>query len=132
MQAAHELRTYLVTQSDVTDEVGTRIYPEVLPQSPTLPAVVFRTLTGNSHGHLSGKSCLADAVVQFDCYALTSLAARDAEEEIRKAVDRYEGGNIRGVFAQAPRSGYEKATDGKDAGYYKASRDYLVFYTETV
>jgi len=40
-----DMRTYLLTQTAVTDLIGTRIYFDALQQSTSMPAVVFE-LTG--------------------------------------------------------------------------------------
>lgn len=68
MSLESDLRAYLLTQTGVTDLVSTRIYPNRLPDGPTLPAVVYQRISTN-HALASGNVPLVRARIQVDAWA---------------------------------------------------------------
>lgn len=65
------IKELLLEDSGITLLVGDRVYPEVLPQAVTYPAMTFQIISGQSHYHMQGPSELAASRVQFDLYAET-------------------------------------------------------------
>jgi hypothetical protein len=63
------VRTYLVSKSSVTDLVSTRVFPSVLPQAATLPAVVYTVVTGVPNDDVLGSSGSVTAGIQLDVYS---------------------------------------------------------------
>lgn len=90
------LRARLLSQAPVTTLVGTRIYPNGLPQDPVLPAVTYRRISGQHiHSH-SGVSNLINARIQFNCYAAEMTGtgygvAKSLAKAVRNALDSYVG-----------------------------------------
>jgi len=75
----------------VTNLVSSRIYPVILPQTPTYPAIVYEVVTtvrGQSHG---GPHNLVQPRVQIDIFAETYEAAWDIEAAVRGALDGFSG-----------------------------------------
>ncbi len=62
------VRTQLLTVTAVTDLVNTRIYPDVLPQNPTLPAVAIEEISSTSEHDLVGKIGMARSRVRIKAY----------------------------------------------------------------
>lgn len=88
----HEaLRTRLTTVSAVTALVSTRVYPNVLPQNPTLPAVVYQRIDERRETAMGSDPGVVRARVQVSAWAATFTAARGIGEEVRKALQRYRG-----------------------------------------
>ena len=73
-------RTYLLTQSGVTDLVGTRIYYDNLPQGATLPAVVVYQAGEDLVRHIAAADTLSRHALMVDVFATThaSIAALGA------------------------------------------------------
>ena len=80
-----ELRLFLMTFPGVTDLVGTRVYPALLPEDETLPAVVLQQISEVPSHSNSGVSHTRPRY-QIDCYASTLATARVLDQHIRKAL----------------------------------------------
>ncbi|MGL4513828.1 MAG: tail completion protein gp17 [Lacipirellulaceae bacterium] len=65
------LRAHLVASVTVGPLVGTRVYPDALPQQCGLPAIRYTTLSDRAASVLRGVSTLRQGRVQLDCYAAT-------------------------------------------------------------
>ena len=70
---------------------GDRIYPALLPQSSTLPAVTYQQLAGpRDHTH-DGSSGLVESLWQVNCVAETYKLADELATAVRNALDDYSG-----------------------------------------
>lgn len=82
----HALYTYLTGVSAVNAIIGNRLYPNVMPQEATLPAIVFATITSTvEHGH-EGSNSLYRALIQMDLYADEEAGGFDTVRSLAKAV----------------------------------------------
>lgn len=77
-----DMRTYIIAQASVSTLIDTRMYPDVLPQTATLPAVVYRRIDTTLHPALTNHSTLEQARIAYDCYATT----RDAANTLAAAI----------------------------------------------
>lgn len=74
-----QLRDVLLGEESVSELLGTRLYPNKLPQNPTLPAVVYSVVSEVPlHTLDAGGYELARSRVQFDVYARKYADARGA------------------------------------------------------
>lgn len=80
----------LLTYSALTALVGTRIYPDVLPQqsdeedqSETLPAVVIDVMDETPQNSLDGGDGMVVSNIGVRCFALTKALARQVAEAVR-------------------------------------------------
>ncbi len=91
------LRAYLLTVSDVTDECGTRVYYNNLPQGATLPAVVLElTASEVADRHLVATGTLYNSQVSAHCYAGTHAAAVTLGDAVYAAIE-FQSGTWGGV-----------------------------------
>ena len=67
------IRTYLLTQAELTGLVSSEIYCPRLPENAILPAVSFFTRGGDSTPYIPG---IVTPSVQFDCWADNPIEAR--------------------------------------------------------
>jgi len=81
---------YLDNYAGLSMEVDDRIYPLLLPQEPTLPAVVFHRIS-TPRLHELERSFLPHARFQFDCWAEDFQRAKAVQEQVRLALDLYSG-----------------------------------------
>lgn len=89
---AANLRTYLVAQSSVTDQVGTRVYFGNIPNASTLPAVAINLVRDETIRSINnGASGLYNASLDVEVHADTYTAANTAGEAIKDALDDYAG-----------------------------------------
>jgi len=83
------LVSILAADGTVSGLVGTRIYPLVVPQNPTLPAVVYQRISGvREHTH-DEVGDLARPRFQFTSIATTYSAAKALANAVREALDNY-------------------------------------------
>lgn len=83
------LRTVLTGNGTVSGLVGTRIYPLVLPQGVTLPAIAYQRISGvREHTH-DKTGDLARPRFQWTCVATTYSSAKALANAVRAALDNY-------------------------------------------
>lgn len=82
MGVAADARTYLLADTSIAAVVGTRCYPNNLPQNATLPAIVYHVISRSHTTWLGGiKQSSGPIRLQWDIYAATRVAA-DALAEL--------------------------------------------------
>ena len=88
MTTLEAIRARLVAASSVTDLVNQRVYPQVMPQPPTLPAVVITVVAELPQNSFTGAAAtrLLEARVQIDCYAKTYLEAHQVADAVDAVV----------------------------------------------
>lgn len=85
------LVTYLLLDAGLIAIIGNRLHDDVLPQSPTVPALVWQRIsTPREYSH-SGSSHLAMPRFQFSCWATTRLGAINLANALKGALDAYSG-----------------------------------------
>lgn len=85
------LIVYLLANAGMSAKIGNRLHELVLPQQPTMPAVVWQRISGpREHTH-SGPSQLAHPRFQFACWDKTLLGAIQTAEVLRAALNGYTG-----------------------------------------
>ena len=71
--------------------VSTRIYPSLMPQDTTMPAVTYQRISGLPISLLSSDTDIIDARFQFSCFASTYDSGRAVVKQIRLALQRWSG-----------------------------------------
>ena len=130
------LRTYLVGKSSVTDLVGTRIYPAVLPQSATLPACVYSVISSVPNDCIAGSSGSVTASVQVDVYSDSHITSNNIAEQIRLVTQGYFGSMgdefVGGVRLENKYEMYERPVDGSDLGRHRCLLNFEITHTNTI
>lgn len=128
------LRTVLTGAAGVTAIVDNRIYPDRRPQDVVYPCITYSLYRDTSEHHMGGLSGLAEAAIEYECWATTRLASRALYEQVRLALSRYKGvANSVDVRQVIPLGGdsYDVApVDGSDDALYVSSRDFAAWYRE--
>jgi hypothetical protein len=129
-------RTKLIGTVAVAAIVGTRIYPDHLPQGATMPAAVYHVVSGTDEVDLAGMSGVAHSRVQIDAYADTRTSANLLALTIRDALATTHSRGLWGTVATlgtTPQGGERYDTqsvgDGSDERQFITMRDYLISYT---
>lgn len=130
-------RAILLADAAVAAVVVARVYPQVLPQKPVLPAVTYQEISGSSDLVNDGPSGLASARVQFNCWADNADAAYALGLKVKAALDGYRGtvtwGSsspqdslvVRGVIFDSPRDLHDET-----AKLYARSLDFIIWFAE--
>ena len=130
-----DVRTYLLTVSAVTDIVGSRIFPRMMPQGESLPAVVFSLIGSTSEPRLLGASGGVRALVQIDCYAETHIVCNNLAEKIRLSLHGYSGtagSSTVEAMLDAKREMFDAPTDASDVPAYRVSLDFEIWHNEAI
>lgn len=90
-----DLAAYLKANAGIGAIVGTRVYPQNLPQksatSNNLPAVVYIQVSGARPSSMEGVTGLNDGRYQFACMALDYLTAKQLSQAVREALSKLKG-----------------------------------------
>lgn len=119
----------------VARRVGDRVFPDVIPQGTTLPAIAVQQLTHTSTRTLRGPAGLTRATFQISATARTRVESQDAIEAVRQAID----GELNAVWSRLrvreveridDAHTYEAPVDASDRGLRRVAADYAVRYYE--
>lgn len=119
----------------VGEGVNARIYPDIMNQIATLPAIVYEENGGESVEHLAGGAGVCHAVVHVYAYGRTRREANVLAEVIKDELRPYRGaiGNhfVNGITATRHReSGVDASQDKGDSHRYWTRRVYDIWHTE--
>lgn len=121
----------LANTAGVTALVSTRIYPIVMPQNPTLPAITYQMISNVEEEVHRGMTGDARPRFQITCWAATELAAAAVATQVRLAVMAMSGTiaavPIKGTWVAGETRGYEP-----DTFRYFSARDFFIAHTEAV
>jgi hypothetical protein len=127
-------RAKLVGTTGVSTLLGTRVYPDRLPQGATLPAAVYYQISLTEETYLGGLVGVGHARIQVDAYASTRLAANALALAIRDALAMSGGRgtwgtvSVSGCVPTAERYDVQEVDDGSDEPQYITSRDFLISF----
>ena len=130
MATAEELLiTALEGDAAVQTHVGltpaSRIYPLVLPQKPTLPAVTFQRIANARVNSFDACGGIDNPRIQVDCWATTRKAARELAMEVKRVV---EAATTFGAWLITDAEFYE---DDVDPRLYRVSMDFSTWIKES-
>ena len=141
MDIGKDLRTYLLTQSAVTDLVGasgSRIYQDHLPENATLPAATFQVLsTDPAHDLPDGDASASFSLIQVVSYDDTASDAQTLANAIRRgaSLQGYRGLMdstwVHAVICSDERRESDQPTDGSDVWRYYVIQDYEIAHVDT-
>jgi hypothetical protein len=130
------IRTYLLTKTAITDIVGTRIYPTILPQNATLPAIVFDVFGGTPDDVLTGSSGSFRAVVDLECISANHITSNDLAEQVRLVTQGYFGAmgdeQINAARLLSRSENYVQPIDGSDVGRHVVSISLEITHNQTI
>lgn len=91
MTIQEALRAHLTSDVTVTAAIGQRVYISALPEKPTYPAAVIKTLNTSREHSQSGSSGFATGAFDIDVIAPTIAAAKPAADLVRVALVGFRG-----------------------------------------
>lgn len=122
------LYTKLSGTAGITALVSTRIYPVVLPENVTLPAISYSVVAQPQIHSLEGVTAL-NSLVQIDCWADTFLASQNVAEAIANAINDFSGtiGSEEKIHSSI-QTGKQELFE-PDVNDYRVSLDYSIWHT---
>ena len=131
--AVAAMRTYLLTQSGVTDLVATRIYFDNLPQGATLPAIVVEQVNDDIIRSLNATDSLRRTSVNAIVYASSHTSAAAAGDAVESAVEFATGAwgtvTVRRALVESAVDVIESPQDASDAYRNVRSLACVVWHT---
>jgi len=125
------LYAYLKAYAGLSALVGSRIYPLILPQPPTLPAVTyFKVSLVNKRTLASPSNVLKQVRVQFSCWADTYSEAKSVAAQVKLALQDFRGemGGAGGVQVLDGNIINEQDLYETDTGIYHVPVDVLIMH----
>jgi hypothetical protein len=128
MSLESNLHTIITTAPSFTALAGTRLYPVLLPEEPTLPAATYQRISTTREYTTTGPVALNRVRIQLDCWADTYAQVKQLQAAILAILeDRspYTSAGIDSITLITATDGYEQ-----DARIYRVSMDFYIYATE--
>jgi len=130
-----ELGDYLQETSAITD-IASNIYLGYLPESVTLPAIVY-TRTRNIHiNQLDGLAGVMEASITVELYSYSYLTNRNLMKAMRDSLSFYDGlmGSVMidSIDFGEPVDSIEKMKEGSNQAIYKTTINLTVYHNENL
>lgn len=137
MEINDALYSYLSGYAGLTALVSNRIYPDILPQNPSYPAITYHDVSEDEIDTFTQPTTtLMMPVYQFNCWGDTRSSSKAVAKQLRLAFKNYHGvmGGVGGVTISAIRiinrmSDFEIDGDGKIIAY-RTLCDFEISYQE--
>lgn len=126
MTLGQYLRALLTADAGVAARAAERVYTEVLPQAPVVPAVVFTEVAGDDDVALDGPTGASSRRVQVDSWANTRVEATSLGLAVKAALANHVGAaaglSVEGAFLLSERWDFDAETS-----LYRTSQDYEIW-----
>jgi len=96
---ADNLYAYLTSQAGITNIASTRIYPVILPQEPTYPAITYNDDDSNYTETFSGQTDHVQSIYQLDAWDNTYAGSVALGNAISAAL-KNKSGSFGGITIQ--------------------------------
>tara|TARA_R100001163_G_scaffold8617_3_gene8472 strand:+ start:2640 stop:3050 length:411 start_codon:yes stop_codon:yes gene_type:complete len=129
MEIGKAIYNILANNSDINTLVGTRIFPNVAPQTTQFPFIIYDITGVRPNDTKDGASTLDTNDVMISCYSKTYSQASDLAKKIRIAMDRINQGDYGGETIQSSQfQTYNDIFDDTsgDSGIYRKALDFEI------
>lgn len=127
-----DMVAFLGQHTDITDIVDYRIYPQKLPQNPTLPAITFNQVSAVRAYQLSGPAGKARRRISINCWGTTYKSASELAEVVRGVLEPFDGywadTNIGHIQLDNEFDLFEE--EAGTTGVYRVVQDYIIAHLE--
>jgi len=125
------LSTELKAHEGLAALVGARVYPVELPPGATLPAVIFKRISGARLPAFAGNAKMATPRIQVTACAADYIGALTVAAQVRACLDEFSGmlGGALGVRSFFVLMNDDDLLDPETHTYYKPT-DFEVYYDE--
>jgi hypothetical protein len=129
------LRSALVASANVSELVGSRIYPILAPQTAALPFIVWRR-SGISREHtLAGPMGVSTVSVEMQLLAATYEQARELADRCRVVLDGYgatlNNTEVKHVSLEQESDDFVQLAGGDLPPVYQVTQTYNILWQET-
>ena len=126
-------RALILSNAEIAELVGPRVYSDQMPQGGTVPAIVYEVSSEQANDVLAGPLGMEEATITVDAYGATRTDANKLNHLIKKHLAGFRG-TVSGVTIRVvyQDSGLYYGTDlppgGSDAHRYITSQDFGFVY----
>ncbi len=126
-----EQAVYDILRNDALVEAiaGDRIYPLLMPQNATYPAITYQRISTDRARSLSGRDYEKRVRLQVDVWSKTFGEAKSLSTAVAAALDDY-AGVLAGLQIGACSLVDERDEFESKADYFRSSLDFLIGYEE--
>jgi len=128
----HDLRTKLLSDSDITNLIGTRILPLHDKQSSPWPKILYRLVSEQNDYSAGGNTGPTEDVIEFDCQAESYDTAKLLDVLVADNLDAFRGqagsSFIQGCFTENVADDVYQIGEGGDGYIYTVTRQMKVVY----
>lgn len=124
-----DVRTFVLADGAVAGLVGSRMVARMLPQTPTLPALVFQRIDTRRLHDLGGGDGLPRVRLQVTAWATLPLEASTVAQAVRSRLDGVTGVMGASRIGACLCVGDRDVTDA-EAGRFGVALDFLIQYEE--
>ena len=129
MSIETEIVTRLNADGAVSGEVGTRIYPDIVPQDPTYPAITYSRVSGVRLHNLAGTAGRATPRITINSWATTAAGRQTLADAVRASLDGFNG--VLTTIKATIKIDTDHARYENDTKIYRMIADYFVSHIET-
>ncbi len=105
--------TMLMSSTDITDIIGDNLFPQIAPQSASMPFVVYEIDSVTPNTTKDGPSILDEYSINFICFGNDYDVLFTLNTAIRSKLDRYKGTVDTTCFDQVNFKGSNTGYDNK-------------------
>ena len=123
------LFTRLTTHAGLAALVSVRVYPMLLPQAPTMPAVTYQRIDGVRESGMTQEHGMAHPRIQVDSWASTYAGAKAVAGQVRAALQRWSDSSTTPEILD---SFIEGDTDMQEPELklFRCSMDFIIWHRE--
>lgn len=112
---------YLLQNTQLKNEIEERIYPYILPQSPTLPSIVYIPISTIYDNSLQRHTGFVRQIVQFSIHNTTFGKARQSGRVLKSVLHDFRG-DMCGITIQATHTLTDLFTRGDSMENYSTEQ----------
>jgi len=130
------VRTFILTDSTILAAVGSRIYPDYIPEGTTYPAVRLSMVSNRAEPHMTNVSACSTMLMQVDIVSDTRLEANSIAETTRMHMSGYRGAmgslEVRSCYESRQSAESLPPEDSSDEWLHVSSSDYQISFVSEV
>tara|TARA_Y100000310_G_scaffold239557_1_gene243183 strand:- start:1870 stop:2286 length:417 start_codon:yes stop_codon:yes gene_type:complete len=125
---------HLVEAAAISAVVGSRVYPNLLPNGTTYPALMYRPISSNrDQTHNAETGSFVKSRWEFNCYGASYTEATTLARAVRAELESYQGDlgangktyAVDNIEIDGPRASYDQ-----DVGTHKLQIDAMIQHRE--
>lgn len=125
------LQRIIVNDPAVSALIGSRLYPNIIPQGTPNPAMTYQQISGPRGHDMDGAIGLTKARYQINCWAASYAKAKELAEAVRLTLDGYSSSGTIKVIFLANEGDLPKTKPGLDQlTRYGKRLDFFLWFTE--